>query len=76
MFRRIKFLTLLVLLGVFLIPRAHAGDLFKEYLHGCWAFNVQSGSTLKSETIEFHKNGTFECTRAGRTEVVGFWSLV
>ncbi|MBW1788679.1 MAG: hypothetical protein JRK53_18995 [Deltaproteobacteria bacterium] len=75
MFRGFKILAFLVVLGVFLVPWAHAENLSAEYLYGRWVVDDQNCSSSSAEIYEFRKNGTFECTRSGRTEIVGFWGL-
>ena len=75
MFRRFKLLTILVVLGVFLVPWAHAGDVSEDYLYGRWVVGGQNCSSSSAEIYEFRKNGTFECTRTGRAEIVGFWGI-
>ena len=46
-----------------------------QYLIGRWVLNAQDCSAPDAETIEFRKNGTFESTRAGKAEAVGFWGI-
>ena len=73
MIRALKYTTLFVFLCMFLVPCVHAGELSAEYLYGRWVIDAQDCSSPDSEYIEFHKNGTFQSTRTGETEVVGFW---
>ena len=75
MIRALKYTTLFVFLCMFLVPCVHAGELSAEYLYGRWVIDAQDCSSPDSETLEFRKNGTFESARAGKTEVVGFWSM-
>jgi hypothetical protein len=65
--------TILVVLSAFLVPWANAADLSADYLHGRWVIDEQNCSSPDSEYIEFNKNGTFEGTRTGQAEIVGFW---
>ena len=67
--------AILVVLSVFLVPWASAADLSADYLHGRWVIDEQSCSSPDSEYIVFSKNGTFEGTRTGQAEIVGFWGL-
>jgi hypothetical protein len=66
---------MLVVLSVFWAPWANAGDLSADYLRGRWVIDEQNCSSSKSEYLEFRKNGTFESTRTGKAEIVGFWEL-
>jgi hypothetical protein len=75
MIRAFNYATILVVLSVFLVPWANAADLSAEYLHGRWVIDDQNCSSPDSEYIEFRKNGTFEGTRTGKAEIVGFWGL-
>ena len=76
MIRALKYATVFAVLSVFLVPWVHAEeDLFAEYIYGRWVLDDENCSSPDSETIEFRKNGTFESTRAGNAEVVGFWEL-
>jgi len=70
-----KYATILMLLIVFWVPWVNAGDLSTENLHGRWVIDDQNCSSPDSEYIEFNKNGTFEGTRTGKAEIVGFWGL-
>ena len=75
MMRVFKYATILVVLSVFLVPQALAADLSADYLHGRWVIDDQDCSSPDSEYMEFNKNGTFEGTRTGQAEIVGFWGL-
>ncbi len=75
MMRTFRYVTILVVLGVFLVPWANAADLSADYLYGRWVIDEQNCSSPDSEYIEFNKNGTFEGTRTGQAEIVGFWGL-
>ena len=73
--RAFNYAIILVVLSVFLVPWANAADLSADYLHGRWIIDEQNCSSPDSEYIEFNKNGTFEGTRTGKAEIVGFWGL-
>jgi len=75
MMRALKYTTILAVLSVFLVPCIHAGDLSAAYLYGRWVIDDPNCSSPDSEYIEFNKNGTFEGTRTGQAEIVGFWGL-
>ena len=75
MIRAFNYATIFVVLSVFLVPWANAGDLSADYLYGRWVINDQNCSSPDSEYMEFNKNGTFEGTRTGKAEIVGFWGL-
>jgi hypothetical protein len=75
MMRTLSYAAILVVLSVFLVPWAHAADLSADYLAGRWVIDDQNCSSPDSEYIEFNKNGTFEVTRTGEAEIVGFWGL-
>ena len=75
MIRVLKNATLVAVLCLFFAPWAHTADLNAEYLTGRWAIDAQDCSAADVETIEFRKNGTFESTRAGKAEAVGFWGI-
>ena len=75
MMRTFNYATILVLLSVLLVPWANAADLSADYLYGRWVIDEQNCSSPDSEYIEFTKNGTFEGTRTGNAEIVGFWGL-
>lgn len=75
MARVFNYATFLMLLSVFWAPWANAADLSADYLHGRWVVNEKNCSSPDSEYMEFNKNGTFEGTRTGNAEIVGFWVL-
>jgi hypothetical protein len=75
MIRTFNYATIFVVLSVFLVPWANAADLSADYLHGRWVIADQDCSSPDSEYIKFSKNGTFEGTRTGNAEIVGFWGL-
>ena len=75
MVRAFNYATILMVLSVFLVPWASADDLSTEYLYGRWVIDDQNCSSQDSEYMEFNKNGTFEGTRTGNAEIVGFWGL-
>jgi hypothetical protein len=75
MIRAYNYATILVVLSVFLVPWANAADLSADYLYGRWVIDEQNCSSPDAEYIEFNKNGTFEGTRTGKAEIVGFWGL-
>ena len=75
MMRTFNYAAILVVLSVFLVPWANAADLSADYLYGRWAIDEQNCSSPDSEYIKFNKNGTFEGTRTGNAEIVGFWGL-
>jgi len=75
MIRAFSYATILVVLSVLLVPLANAADLSADYLHGRWIIDEQNCSSTDSEYIRFNKNGTFEGTRTGKAEIVGFWGL-
>jgi hypothetical protein len=75
MMRAFNYVTILVVLGVFLVPGAIAADLSAGYLHGRWVIDDQNCKSPDSEYMEFNKNGTFAGTRTGKAEIVGFWGL-
>ena len=75
MFRTFICATTLVVLSLFFVPWATAGDLSAKYLHGRWVIDAQNCSSPNSEYMVFRQNGTFESTRTGRTEIVGFWGI-
>ena len=75
MIRAFNCVAIFVVLGVFLAPWANAGDLSAEYLYGHWVIDDQNCSSPDSEYFEFRKNGTFESTRTGKAEIVGFWGF-
>ena len=73
--RVFNYATILVVLSVLLVPWANAADLSADYLDGRWVIDEQNCSSPDSEYMEFNKNGTFEGTRTGKAEIVGFWGL-
>ena len=75
MIRACNYATILVVLGVFLVPWTNAADLSADYLYGRWVLDEQNCSSPDAEYIEFNENGTFEGTRIGLAEIVGFWGL-
>jgi hypothetical protein len=75
MIRVFNCVAIFVVLGVFLAPWANAGDLSAEYLYGRWVIDEPNCSSQDSEYYEFSKNGTFESTRTGKAEIVGFWEF-
>jgi hypothetical protein len=75
MIRAFSYATILVVLSVLLVPLANAADLSADYLDGRWVIDDQDCSSPDSEYMEFNKNGTFEGTRTGKAEIVGFWGL-
>ena len=75
MMRAFSCVTILVVLSVILVPWANAADLSADYLYGRWVIDDQDCSSPDSEYMEFNKNGTFEGTRTGQAEIVGFWGL-
>jgi hypothetical protein len=75
MMRAFNYATILVVLIVFWVPWAIAAELSAEYLHGRWVIDEQNCKSPDSEYMEFNKNGTFEGTRTGQAEFVGFWRL-
>jgi len=75
MVRAFKYATIFMMLCVFSVPLANADDLSADYLDGRWVIDDQDCSSPDSEYMEFNKNGTFEGTRTGQAELVGFWRL-
>jgi hypothetical protein len=75
MMRAFKYAAILVVLSVFWVPGANAADLSADYIYGRWVIDKQNCSSPDSEYIEFNKNGTFEGTRTGKAEIVGFWGI-
>ena len=75
MISALKNATLVAVLCLFFAPWAHTADLNATYLTGRWVLDAQDCSAADVETIEFRKNGTFESTRAGKAEAVGFWGI-
>jgi hypothetical protein len=72
MIRTFNYATIFVVLSVFLVPWANAADLSADYLYGRWVIDDQNCSSPDAEYMEFNKNGTFEGTRTGKAEIVGF----
>jgi hypothetical protein len=66
---------MLAVLSLFFVPWATAGDLSPEYLYGRWVIDDRDCSSPSSEYMVFHQNGTFESSRTGRAEIVGFWGI-
>ena len=75
MIRIFTWVTMLVVLAIFWVPWANAADLSADYLYGRWVIDDQNCSSPDSEYMEFNKNGTFEGTRTGQAEIIGFWGL-
>ena len=75
MIRTFTCAMILAALCVFFVPWVHAGDVTPDYLYGRWVIDDKNCSSPNSEYIEFRKNGTFECTRMGKAEIVGFWEI-
>jgi hypothetical protein len=75
MMRAFKYATILLVFSVFWVSGANAAELSADYLYGRWAIDKQNCSSPDSEYIKFNKNGTFEGTRTGNAEIVGFWGL-
>jgi len=75
MVRKLSCATIVVLLMVFAVPLAHGADLSPKYLHGRWVIDEKNCSSSEAEYIVFRENGTFENTRNGKAEIVGFWQI-
>jgi hypothetical protein len=75
MIRTFNFVAIFMVFGLFLAPWASAGDLTPEYLIGRWVIDDQNCSSPDSEYVEFRENATFESTRTGKAEIVGFWEF-
>jgi hypothetical protein len=75
MTKALKCAVYFMVLALFLAPWANAEKLSPEYFYGRWAIDSENCSSPDSEYIEFRKNGTFESTRTGKTEILGFWEL-
>ena len=75
MIRTFNYATILMVLSVFLVPWTNAAGLSADYLDGRWVIDEQNCSSPDAEYMEFNKNGTFEVTRTGNAEIVGFWGL-
>ena len=73
--KKIGYILFLSLMSVLLTQAAVANDLSPELLHGHWVVDTTDCKTTAGEFVEFRPNGTFETTRAGRTEILGFWRL-
>mgnify|MGYP001813772370 CR=1 FL=1 len=75
MIRAFNYAIIFVVLGAFWATWANAADLSADYLQGRWVIDYQDCSSPDAEYMEFNKNGTFEGTRTGNAEIVGFWRL-
>lgn len=75
MMRALKTAALAALLGLLMVPWAHAADLNADYLVGRWVLGAQDCKSPDIETIEFRKNGTYESIRSGEVQIVGFWRI-
>jgi hypothetical protein len=75
MMKSVTSVTLVLLLIALAAPAAMAQDLAADYLLGRWAIDAQDCSSSDAEYMVFQTNGTFEISRRGITEVVGFWDL-
>ena len=75
MVRIFNYATIFMVLSVFVLSHANAADLSADYLHGRWVIDYQDCNSPDAEYMEFNKNGTFEGTRTGKAEIVGFWGL-
>jgi hypothetical protein len=64
-----------VALSFCLVSAADAADLSSDYFHGRWVIDDQDCNSKTAEYIEFNENGTFEETRNGKAEIVGFWGI-
>jgi hypothetical protein len=71
----LTFTSLAMLLVALCAPAGMAEDVTADYLHGRWVINAQDCSAPDSEYVVFQPKGTFESSRAGKTEVLGFWGL-
>lgn len=76
MIRGFRGAAMMVVLSFLWVPWAQAGDLSADYLRGRWVIDESSCNSPKSEYLEFRPNGTFESTRTGKAEIVGFWEIV
>ena len=65
----------IALLIVLTATGLHAEGLSPEYLYGRWVVNLQNCSSADAEYIVFGKNRTFESSRSGKTEIIGFWEI-
>lgn len=72
-----KFIFAIVaaLLVISAAPRANGADLSPKYLHGRWVIDEKNCSSSEAEYIVFRENGTFENSRDGKAEIVGFWKI-
>lgn len=72
-----KFIFAIVaaLLMISTAPRAHGEELSPKYLAGRWVIGAKDCSSSESEYVEFRENRTFENTRGGKAEIVGFWEI-
>lgn len=75
MVRTLTCATIVVLLIVSVVPRAHGEELSAKYLQGRWVIDAKDCSSSESEYVVFRENRTFEDTRDGKTEIVGFWKI-
>jgi hypothetical protein len=66
---------MLTLISFCFVHWADAEVLSEEYFHGRWAIDADDCRSPNSEYIVFSGNGTFESTRTGMAEIVGFWKL-
>ena len=76
---RVKFIFFgfLMMFMIGLSSVANAADMDTDYLVGNWAIGTteQKCADAESEGFVFHKNGTFEASRANKAEAVGFWQV-
>ena len=72
-----KFIFAIVaaLLVISAAPRANGANLSPKYLHGRWVIDAKNCSSSEAEYMLFRENGTFENTRDGKAEIVGFWEI-
>lgn len=75
MIRKLTCATIVVLLMVFAVPLAHGAELSPKFLHGRWVIDEKNCGSAESEYLVIRENGTFENTRNGKTEIVGFWQI-
>ena len=64
---------LIALLIVSTATGVHAQELPPDYLYGRWIIDDKNCGSADAEYIVFDKNHTFEVSRSGRVEIVGFW---
>jgi hypothetical protein len=57
------------------IPSALAEEATSDHLLGRWVIDAKDCSSKESEYIIYKPDGTFEYSRSGATEIVGFWEL-